>query len=327
VVLSLQMKARLDFFYILMFSLVHSVIFYSVIYPEFYVNGDNEYYRAAYNALSGLDFGESLRQFSSLGGSGKEPVTIAVFFAASKFLDFSTFQHLINVLFVFSIGCLLRQKFRHWRIIFFLVAVSFYVFIVGGLTKRLAISLSFLSFSLCFIGGRYRYFLAFLSLLSHFQSLIVFSASFISFLSLNFRRLSKYKGVLILCFVLFCLFCVFYYDFLYGKLVFYISYTGFDFFGGMTVFFWPVILAVINRRISASQIMFFLVLFVFSFIVGVGRINLLGFFAVLYFCRGSKEAILFLIILLPFSCYKHLDFHERHYKPGVIFENNKILGE
>ncbi|MDR3442139.1 MAG: hypothetical protein P4L65_03890 [Legionella sp.] len=316
----MKLNGYYKFFIILSLALLQTWIFYCLIYPEFYINGDNEFYQRAFNSIRNLPFSEAYQGFKKFGGSGDEPISFAILYSASQIMSYSTYFYVSNFIFIFFIGFVSSKLYKHWVAIYFLVAFSFYVFILKGLTQRLAIAFFFLMLSVMFQPRLLKLTFYSLSILAHWQMIILFiSSNLADFLN------NLFKGKIQTTFIFFLMLIVivFYYfaDTLLYKLNFYLGTFSLH-SNAFLVLLWPLLLVFCGYKLSFENLLFFIITFTFAVFLASGRLNIVCFFYCIYLMRENEQATLrFLMILFPYFICKHYNFYMNYYHPGIIFGN------
>ncbi len=305
-------------FLFLIVSLLQTAFFYVWLFPEFYNNGDNEYYAKAYSAITGASITEAYPIFKTSGGSGSEPISFLIFYFSSNLLTYKEYFYLSNIVFVYVLGYVMKKLYTKWFLIYSLVAFSFYIFIISGLTQRLAISCLFLGLTLCFEFPKIRFFASLLSVLSHWQMLIFFTANHFYKETSTLCRGRINITLLFMLFLGSVLFLAFGESIIYK----YYYYAGNRFVlhpKAIVVFVWPVIMLFSGFRVSFSQLFFFVMIGVFALILSVGRLNLFCYLYCFYCMAGSyRAAQKFSLYLLPYFIYKYYDISMNYYHPGII---------
>lgn len=309
--MSLKVKENL---LIVLVSILQTYVFYYVLYPEFYLNGDNEFYNKAYNHVSGLEFYEGYKIFGEVGGSGSEPISYLIMAIFSKLLPYDVYFYISNILFITIFGFFLRSAYLKWFLPYFILSFSFYVFIGSGLTQRLAIALAL--WIICMRSDT-RIWVRLLPIFSHWQMLIIFIAQEFGVAVRAFSKCRVKKNHLLLV-----IFGSIFLYFLFGGVshkVIYMSESGFG-YNALLILLWPLLLLGIGYRLSLEDASLFFFVFIVAIFISSGRLNILCFFYCVYLLKGKdKKLFYFSLILTPYFVYKHHLYYLNSYQPGKFF--------
>jgi len=307
-----------DAFIILSIALAQTAFLYILVYPEFFVNGDNEFYNKAYGLISKLGIIEAYITFQSQGGSGSEPLSFLFMFLSSKFLSYSQYFYISNVVFISIFGLVLRRLFCQWSIAYLILCFSFYVFIASGLTQRLAIAILFWLYAetVSCSSKKGKGLLQLLSILSHWQMMIVFISKICAAVLKNVLRLRvSHEHLLLMLLIPVGIYFIF--DELLIKILHKLTGAHVD---ALLILVWPCLLRLLAVRIKIEQIMVYGGLFVTALFITSGRLNIICFFYSILVMRGNSKAILyFALTLTPYFIYKHFDYFSHYYLPGRVF--------
>jgi len=308
-----SMKKFYDFFFITFISLAQTYVFFSILYPKFYINGDNEHYYNAYNVISDLGVVAGYFQFSTVGGSGTEPLSYLILYVSSQFMSYESYFLISNFIFLFTLGFLLSGFHRYYECSFVLLAFSFYIFIASGLTQRL--SLAILFWMLYEAVNKRSVLLLLLSVLSHWQMILIVIPVR---LKIALNSLSKLKVNLPTSFFLLLLLIVILtqLDSILVKVQYFLRGFHYDSF---SVLVWPVTLLLVGYNLKKQDVYFFVILFVVAMIISSGRINILCFFYSVFALKGhGRQLLLFSLIYTPLFAYKNYIYFMHNYNPATL---------
>lgn len=292
--------------------------FLELLFPKMYNNGDNEYYRNAYQIIRHLDLLRAYEEFPRVGGSGQEPLSFLALYLSSKFLEYEKFVIYSNFLFNLVLGLALCRWFRFWHIPFVLVSFSFYSFVGSNLTQRLGVGLIILFVSFIFTSSKKRNVLALFSTLGHFQ-LVLVTVGAVAAASLKNAKVIAFNPKQLLFITTGAVFTSFVSFLASDKIDFYLARGLENIWESFIIGAWPAILMLAGLRVRLEHLVFFGVFLVVSILIGPGRMNIVCFFVSLYFLRGNDGALLkFSVILTPYMIYKIINYMP-FYVPGYIF--------
>ena len=250
-----------------------------------YTKGDQEHYRALYDALEGSKLAELL-SFSNAHLGSYEPLSPFILWLGSNLgINKDIYISLLNLVLIFSIVLFLRRNKTSWVLIFLFLTNYYFIVLLTG-AERLKIAYIFLLFFVISNSG-WRYIFICLAVLSHFQSLILLIAGIFSLLGnikgsafSHFKLNSKKLFGILLIFGFGILFSYFFSQGLFLKINAYYM-DDFD----LRVFFQFGILMLIAFFISKNKIKILitcLTFIPFLILLGGTRVNMIIFTLVIY---------------------------------------------
>lgn len=296
--------------YLLTIILASFFFLISYLISPFHINGDQIHYTKAYTLVKNKDLMSASVAYVSAIYSF-EPIhffLIWVFsnLGVSKIFLMSLSNSILCVLFTKY----LFTKTSNYFFIFVLVITSYYLYVFCFTLEKLKFSIIFM---LGFLVYRRRILLL-LSLLSHFQMLIaifVFGASsYVSGFSakINFKISSKVFLQFILVSLVAFLIFVLYSEYIYSKISFYMSQDSVGKFISlvpsivMTAYLWYM-----SQYKKIEILILGIIICIFIFIIGPERINMLMYFAWIYYWPqrivDKSKASAFFYTTLVLSCY------------------------
>jgi len=107
--MNVEKVTLINFIIIVVLGLIQSFFLFYLVYPDFYVNGDNEFYNQAYKVISTLGIIEGYLVFHKVGGSGTEPISYFFMFISSKWLTYQQYFYFSNIIFLTVFGMTLQK--------------------------------------------------------------------------------------------------------------------------------------------------------------------------------------------------------------------------
>lgn len=287
------MKIVLNF---LLFIIVFSLSYY--ILP-FYVNGDQYFYNEFYLASKELSLSDTLVAANFMI-STLEPIYPTIIWIFSSFLDRIILMSFFNsfVALVYFKLAVLREGNK--ILSFFIVAFSYYFLVLFLSADRLKFSFLFLGLGLLY-NKSIRNIFFYSAMLSHIQTLIVFT-------SLNIKKAKLFFRLSFLFYILiFCLVIFFLSEHILNKLPAYL-FKNFDIFGLMKILFF-YLLSVKYKKEEKNIFIYFVPIFFFTLLFGGDRIVIYAYFVFMYFGLNYKNGLNFGVILVNlFFFYKSIIF-------------------
>lgn len=292
-----SMRFNLDIVLYLFFGLSGFIISYFV--SPYHIQGDQFFYHKAYDLIGNLNIFEAKNQYDS-NISTSEPIHFFItwifsYIGTDKNLVMSVANGILSVLFIRFL-----QIKKYPLSLIFIMSFNYYIFTMYFTLERMKFAFIFLFLA---IVTRKIYF-QILSIFTHILTLIpIFLFNIESLLLRSNIFSSKMNNFIV--YLSIALFVVFLSIFFYDHLVY-----RFFYYGGMAsntdgIEYWQIIIFyLISLFFSQNKIMatfYFLFLFVLVFFLGGGRLNMLGYFGMLYFSNPLNRY--FQIIITIISIY------------------------
>lgn len=164
-----------------LFAISVFIFLLSVIFSQYYIEGDQIYYGNAYNAVADLDFSEGYIAYTALLGSAELVHYLIIWSASGMGFDKNVVMAVANALLAY----LTMRFFLVWRASAFMALIfvftNFYILVIYFAAERLKFGfIFFLSSVLLRHHTKYFYAFAALSILSHAQMSILYISLFVS---------------------------------------------------------------------------------------------------------------------------------------------------
>jgi hypothetical protein len=260
------------------------VFLISLVLLPYYTNGDLSSYKKVYEALPNFGLMEGLSFYTRNLNSSQEFIHFILSWIASRFIDKDLFIALSNATLAYVAMGLLRKWNTSIIVAYFIVLANFYLWVLYLPAERLKFGFIFLILSVMYLDKSKRFY-AFttLALISHIQVLVIYG-------SIVFRFLVKQAGKAFQTgrmarSVLFVIPFMLIFPLLIGNQVL----TKFEAYYDERPLFELAkitVLLLLALRYSTKKnetVAVFFVLFVAVFLVGGDRLNMLGYFAFLYY--------------------------------------------
>lgn len=292
------------------------IFVYNIYLLEIFVNGDQSSYILFYESIQFsspfnlIDAG--LRDIQTV-----EPGYLVVAYIASNlYIPKIIFSSMLSSIFAGTFLLIFnRLRLKHIMLLSLLICFGYYFLVIFTDLERLKLALIFLFLAIYYSGrnNKVLIILLILSILTHFQILIIlFGLFLISALKkiklsselLNYKFSFYYILILILILKLLFIFILIYifYDHLYYKILFYTGQYNFENFLYSLIF--VLFFSFLINDKTNYYICVLPSLIAVLFFSG-GRVNILIFFITVYFvCKNSKNLSLGLILLSLFSIGK-----------------------
>jgi len=285
------------------------VFFFTWYIGSFFVYGDQEHYRFLYESMYGENIFSSFILYRNRIQS-QELIHFIVIWSFSDFIDKDILMSFVNGLLAWTFIGVFNRFGANIYLSIILVTTNTYFFALYFSAERLKFGFLFLGLGFLLYGRkRYSYLFLYMAALSHIQTILFILAAWISnvFQSLLMGKInlkiSKYKFFLF-PFIVF-LVVVFIY-LLHEQIIlkFHNYYKGFDFtevikmliITGVALFYAP-------SKHRAFILFIFIILSVFTVVVGGDRINIYGFFVLfcIMFTKNKGVNVLYLLIFSYFT--------------------------
>lgn len=162
------------FVFIAIFS---AYLLFSLFFSDYSTEGDQFFYRNFYNGIQYEDLIDGY-EFYQNSLSASEPVYYIIIWLFSRFLEKNIFISMVNALLGVLFFDWLRRKNTHW-LIMGLLSLNFYLLVMFFSAERLKFGYLFLLLSQLSTGW-FSYSFSIVSILSHLQMLVLYSAELIS---------------------------------------------------------------------------------------------------------------------------------------------------
>jgi len=180
----------------------------STVIATYYTESDQFFYIQFFEKSQGIDLLELYSLQASILSS-YEPGYTVIIWLSNKLLNRTFFIALSNSLLAITFFNLWIKRGGHWLLIFIILLTNYYFFVCYFSAERLKFAFLFFGIALVFEKKKLKYLIfIILSILTHFQLIILLSAKYISVIKfkkhlINFRNICF---VLILVFVFYSLF-------------------------------------------------------------------------------------------------------------------------
>ncbi|QWD51302.1 hypothetical protein [Polynucleobacter paneuropaeus] len=297
-------------YYIIFFCVL--IFVYNIYLLEIFVNGDQSSYILFYESIQFsspfnlIDAG--LRDIQTV-----EPGYLVVAYIASNlFIPKIIFSAMLSSFFAGTFLLIFnRLRLKHIILLSSLICFGYYFLVIFTDLERLKLALIFLFLAIYYSGrnNKILIILLILSILTHFQILIILFGIFLIGAFKKFKLSSEllnykfsFNYILILTLTLTLTLIYLFYDHLYYKILFYTGQYNFEnllYSLIFVLFFSFLINDKTNYYICVLPSLIAVLLF------SGGRVNMLIFFITVYFvCKNSKNSSLGLILLSLFSIGK-----------------------
>lgn len=264
------------------------VLLLSLLIMPFYTDGDQTQYRKVYEALPDLGLTEGFLFYGGNLGS-QEFVHFILSWVASRFVDKDLFIAFSNAILAYVIMSL----FQKWRvsviIALLLLLTNFYFLVLYFAAERLKFGFIFLALSMIYIDHVKRFFgFATLALISHAQVIIVYVSIlfnvFVRQIVKLFRTSTVSKSSLLFAPFLFIP-PLLVGNHLFSKFQSYYSERDLTELARILVF---LLLALWYSKKKMETFIMFIPMVITVYMVGGDRVNVLGYFAFLYYAMQFK---------------------------------------
>lgn len=287
----MQIKYHLRFSraFVAKFTAAAVVFLLSFLIMPFYINGDQSLYRKVYETLPDFGLTEGFLFYSRSLGS-QEFVHFFLSWVASRFVDKDLFIAFSNAILAYVSMSLFRKWQASVIMAFLLVLTNFYFLVIYFAAERLKFGFMFLALSLIYIDQIKRFYgFAVLALISHVQVLIVYGAILFNIFVrgiLKLFRTGKVAKSWLLLFLVPFLFLpplLLGGEFFLAKLVSYYSVRDFADLTELAKILVFLLLALWYSKKKSETIIMFIPIVIAVFLIGGFRVNLFGYFFVLYY--------------------------------------------
>lgn len=254
------------------------------------------------------------------GGTGaSEPVYFILQYTFANIISYNFFTHILNFLFLIVLYLVIGKYFSKQLTAFTIVVLfDYYIYRLTGELHRFKVAILFFMLYLYFDQFKYKSISVFLSVLSHFQMMIVYL-----FFVLQKFKISRYIRLRTLLFisvfvVLLGIFFVVFKGALLSKFSYYLTLQ-LPISTMIIGLFYFAYLAVVNDKKNIAYFVYlFLIMFPTSFIVGADRINifLIEFIFIVELHKSleqKKYISLFLVIpIIFYNIFRIIGFLQMH---------------
>jgi hypothetical protein len=293
----------LSFFLILLF---HTLL--DNLFNAYYKFPDGSRYKFVFETVSNFNFINGYFYFISYTG-GSEPISYLLFYIFSIFCNFYFFNILLNTILTFFIFKLFKKYHVNtlYGILFFFT--NFYILVLFYGAFRLKIGILFWIISLYTTNIKTQRFFSIVSVLSHFQILIIYINNYLSGLLKSFKITLKLRKIFLYSICTFTIILIL--PIILPKIYYYINYT----FGNklpykfIVLFLYSFFLILNSKEFFINSIFYLF----FVFIFGDERINILYFFTIslffiLNYKRKSNLSFIFFFVLILYFTIKGIQF-------------------
>lgn len=280
----------------------------SLIIAPYYVNGDQSSYIKVYNELPSLGLIDGYYYYHKYL-TAIEIVPFLLSYIFSFVVDKDLFVALFNSILSYVILIFLTRLNTSFFVSSITVLTNFYLYVLYFAAERLKFGVLFFVLSLLFLNRRKAFLIvSLISIQSHMQMIIIYSALALDFvvgqvkkfcISLKFSKSLLFVGIVLIgAFLLFS-------DNIVHKISTYqINSSGLS---GL----WKVLILFLGSlfysRDKYKVFTVFIVLFIFTYLLGGDRINMLSFFVFFYYAlqvnRGINLGVLLSTIYFLYKSY------------------------
>ena len=290
----MQLKlSQFRFRVLLIFTIIGICVFcISLVLSSYYIGGDQRIYNKVYDEIAGLSFSEAILMYK-FNINSEEPIHFLLVWVFSNLgVSKSILMGLFNCVLVFYlIKIFVRLKVNPY-IIGLIILTNFYIYVLFFAAERL--KFGFIFFLIFFdLGNSYikKYSFLIVSFLAHFQ-LIFFP---IIYLFANLRKLSiNLKKIVLIIFLspLFFYFLFMFQEHILGKFE---SYSLMANSKNLILNVWqPIFFMILTFFYSKNRIqvfLSFLVIILFSALLGPERITMIAFIYFMYFSLRVNNGV------------------------------------
>lgn len=273
------------------------VIAFSMGMGQFYTEGDQMHYIAAYEAIADSDLLNGFLIYKSYITT-QEPGHFFVSWIFSSVIGFNKLfaMSLSNGLLAFLLIKLVKKIGGAPSVAYLFVLSNYYFFVMYLTAERLKFSFIFLLAAMLVIERpKAPYLLFVFSVLSHMQMLILLVAREFERYSLStvrmFQRISVNKSLILRLIMIFIAMFVLFYifgEYLLWKVPQYMGASGLSSIWQSTLFMLMALVYVKNKR---QIVLLFIPIIVTSFIVGPERVVIIAYFIFVYFAIQYKRGL------------------------------------
>lgn len=290
-------------FYILLLGILIITFILSIYVSPFHIHGDQEHYTEAYYSINNLPITEGWLVYKNIIYTSEPIHFFIVWLFSSLGFEKNVIMAFFNCLLAILFAKFLLKKKYNILLIFLIYFSNYYLFTMFFTLERTKFAFIFLLAALL---TNKKIFLL-LSVFTH--SIMLFpifgflSSKYLNFISINKNNLlsnadkatSKIK---IAGFILFCsLIYVYLGDHLISKFNSY-AFIGFEIYQIIIIFF----LTIISASNKSEVFIFYFFIMISIIILGGDRLNMLGYFAFLYY-RDSPLSRYKYLIFIPISYF------------------------
>lgn len=264
--------------------------YFSWYFSSLYTSGDQLLYRSLYKELKTSALQEILFHQAMITGSVEPAYGLIAWFGA-QIMQKEVWFSFANVALLLATGALMRKLRASW-ILAPLIFTNFYLYVFMFTTERLKFAMICLAIA-AVSGKRWRYLLALVSPLFHFQAVLFFS-DFLSGHAVSlFQRLLRLRAhmqevYLMLFSGLFFLFLLtIFSERLISKLL---IYSSFSVEGTLKVLAFGVIGVAFSKKRASMALTFVIIAFV-AFVVGGERVNFIAFIFAVFPTFGWRRGL------------------------------------
>ena len=302
-----------DFFYLSKYSLsnifITLLIFCISMYiSPYYTEGDQVHYRKVYLSLVDYNFFSGFSIYK-LSVSSTEPISYTLTWIACHLFDNKDlYISFVNAIFAYTLASLLSKWKVAIPIIFIIILTNFYLYVLYFSAERLKYGILFFLVSLYYLENTKKfYFFAFLAILSHIQTLILYGSLMFYNVILNIKDV--FITLEIKKFFLVSIILVIGSLFIMQEQIL-VKFAAYHNEYGINVFFKSFILLLLALYYSKNKsetLLLFIPLFVTIFLVGDMRVNMFSYFVFMYYALQVNHGYNFGVILTSmYNLYKSI---------------------
>lgn len=257
----------------------------------YYVNGDQTVYNFLYYGIQGLGILDGFSFYKANIDSREYMHFLIIWVASNLNIDKTYLVSVVNSLLSFLAYRFLVKRGGNPLIVFLIVVFGFYSQVLFFAAERLKFGFLFLLVGLNY--SKYSYIWFITSVATHIQLIMVYTSAALVMIKDDIKKLIFEQKVrksfikhLIAMVIATIVITVILIEQILSKFHSYFDLNGIFELSKLTVFF---VLSLIYCKRRTEVAGFFIPLFLFVFIFGGSRVNLLGYFAFLYFSVGFRS--------------------------------------
>lgn len=293
----------------------------SLIFLPYYIGGDQLYYIKSYNDMYLYDNIFDAYEHYKLTLSAAEPLHFILGYYFSPYIDKNILVSVLNSILAFVLSKWMIDKKVNPIIIIFSM-LNYYLWVVFLPAERLKLGLLFALLALL-SESRHKYTFYLLSILSHFQSVVIIISAEISRVRSLSRDIYHYSNVLkVLALIIpISILAIIFHQHIYMKIVYYFDNYR-DLKGVLKPLTFMAATMFYVKNDYLKVILLFIPVIFASLIVGSDRLTMIAYFIFMYFALQYKEGLnLGVMIITTYFSVKGIIFLNTIVEHGDGFYN------
>lgn len=286
-------------FYLLSLGILIITFILSIYVAPFHIYGDQEHYTEAYYSIKGLPIGEAWLVYKNIIYTSEPVHFFIVWLFSSSGIGKNLIMAIFNCLLAFLFIKFLFKKHYNLALIFLIYFSNYYLFTMFFTLERTKFAFIFLLISLLTNKKIFLFLAVFTHSIMLFPIFAFLSSKYLNFISINKYSLNSTvdknnSNIKIIGFILFCFLIYFYLgEHLISKFNSY-AFIDFEIYQIFIIF----LLAIISVSNKSEVFIFYFFIMVSIMILGGDRLNMLGYFAFLYYRETNSPRYKYLILIL-----------------------------